>query len=189
MEAIQYSNIDEKWLTGNVRIIDFGEAFFIKAPPAGFLGTPAAYFAPEMLFGMSASAASDVWALGCVIFELLASRPLIYVFFQRLDEALAEVVHTLGPLPRVWQHSYNDGSLEKRDPKPGQNDPWFDSLELRHPLESLVRQIEPRLTAEEVAVFLNLLKGALEYEPSQRISAKQIATHTWLSHDGANDLR
>ena len=69
VEAIQYSNIDEKFLTGNVRIIDFGEAFFINNPPASFLGTPAAYFAPEMLFGWSALASSDVWALGCLIFS------------------------------------------------------------------------------------------------------------------------
>jgi serine/threonine protein kinase len=179
IESVQYSNIDEKWLTGNVRITDFGEAFFTKNPPDELLGTPVAYFAPEMLFGRPASTASDVWALGCLIFELQASRPLICTLFGRLDEALAEIVQTLGPLPKAWQHSYYD---ETRTTKfqPGQKDPWFDLFGLRHPLDALVSDITPKPTADEIANFLDLLKGTLEYEPSRRLSAKQAAGHPWF---------
>jgi hypothetical protein len=37
-------DVNEKLLTGNVRIIDFGDAFFVNNPRAGFLGTAAAYY-------------------------------------------------------------------------------------------------------------------------------------------------
>jgi serine/threonine-protein kinase SRPK3 len=178
VEAVQYSDIGEKQLTGNVRIIDFGESFFLSKPPPGFLGTPAGYFAPEMLFGWSASAASDVWALGCLIFEVHASRPLICVFFGRLDEALSEVVHTIGPVPRAWQHSYYDKSVQK-DFK--QNHPWFDASDLRHPLQSLLSQIKPHLTAKDIANLLGLLKACLEYEPKYRLSADRVAKHPWFA--------
>lgn len=180
VEAMQYPNLDEKWLTGNARIIDFGEAFFESEPPSGFLGTPASYFAPEMLFGRTASTASDVWALGCLIFELHALRPLIVVFLGRLDEALAETVQTLGPLPETWARSYFDKALAEKF-KAGQNLTWFEAVDLRHPLQSLVGNIKPSLTKTEVAVLLDLLWGALKYEPSQRVSARQVATHAWFT--------
>ncbi len=179
VEAIQYANLDENLLTGNVRIIDFGEAFFLNDPRREFLGTPAAYLAPEMLFGRSASAASDVWALGCLTFEVLALRPFICVFFGSFEEALSEVVQTLGPLPKAWQHSYHNKTLESKL-EPGQKDPWFDSSDLRHPLESLIGKVKPQLTDKEITSLLGLLKGALQYEPTERLSAKQIATHSWF---------
>jgi serine/threonine protein kinase len=180
VDDIEYANLDEKWLTGNVRIIDFGEAFFLNNPRAEFLGTPASYFAPEMLFGRSASAASDVWALGCLIYEIQALRPLVYAFFGTMNEALAEIVQTLGPLPTAWRHSYYD-KTHKMEIKPGQSDPWFNPSKIRHPLESLLCEVKPQLTAKEIASLLELLKGALEYEPSHRSSAKQIATHAWFA--------
>lgn len=178
VEAVQYSKIGAKQLTGNVRIIDFGESFFLSQPPPRLLGTPAGYFAPEMLFGYSASAASDVWALGCLIFEVHAFRPLICVFFGRLDEALSGVAHTIGPVPRAWQHSYYDKSVQKNFQ---QNHPWFDASDLRHPLQSLLSQIEPHLTPNEAANLLGLLKGCLEYEPKYRLSADQVAKHLYFA--------
>lgn len=80
VEPVQHSNIDAEWLTGNICIIDFGLSFYTEHPPDGMLGTPAAYFAPEMQFTYSASVSSDVWALGCLIFELQASRLLFPTF-------------------------------------------------------------------------------------------------------------
>jgi cell cycle related kinase len=62
---------------GALRLADFGLA---RAPaPAG--ATPGVgtrwYKAPEILFGArSADAAADAWAAGCVLFELVAGRPL-----------------------------------------------------------------------------------------------------------------
>jgi serine/threonine-protein kinase SRPK3 len=180
VEAIRYSNMDNQLLTGNVRIIDFGESFFLSKPQVGLLGIPAAYFAPETLFGWSASAASDVWALACLIYEVLTMRPLICIFFGRLDEALSEVVQTLGPFPRAWQDCFFDKSYQKAF-EPGKNHPWFDSSDLRHPLESLVRNIKPQLTVKEIDSLLDLLEGALAYEPINRLSAEQIARHAWFA--------
>jgi serine/threonine protein kinase len=179
IESIQYSNIDEKWLTGGIRITDFGESFFINGPPPKSLGTPASYLAPEIAFGRPASVASDVWALVCLTFELQASRPLICLFFGRVDEALAETVHTLGPLPKAWRESYIDKTRITKF-QPGQKDPLFDPIDMRHPLEHLVSIIKPQLSTEETANFLAFLRGALEYEPSARLSAKQLVMHPWL---------
>jgi eukaryotic-like serine/threonine-protein kinase len=63
-----------------VKVLDFGivkrvdEAAGTRATRAGALvGTPA-YIAPEVAAGGEASAASDLYALGCVLFKLLTGR-------------------------------------------------------------------------------------------------------------------
>ena len=59
---------------GDVKIIDFGAAqigWATRTQLGGFLGSPA-YMAPEQLLERAPSRATDVYALGVVLYELLA---------------------------------------------------------------------------------------------------------------------
>jgi serine/threonine-protein kinase len=61
---------------GQVKLADFGVARdtdLAQTRTGMSLGTPA-YMAPELLAGEPATPASDAWALGVMLFELLASR-------------------------------------------------------------------------------------------------------------------
>ena len=75
---------------GTVKLLDFGLAKVADAQPADsslshsptmitsmpgtLLGT-AAYMSPEQVKGQTADARSDVWAFGCLLFEMLTGRP------------------------------------------------------------------------------------------------------------------
>ncbi len=61
---------------GNVRLADFGLASAPGAHEAlsSFAGTPA-YMAPERFEGKPATIASDIYALGLVVYEVLSGRP------------------------------------------------------------------------------------------------------------------
>jgi tetratricopeptide (TPR) repeat protein len=67
---------------GHALVADFGVAMAMQQPGDQRLtrtgvsvGTPA-YMSPEQLFAADVDARSDVWALGCVMFEMLTGRPI-----------------------------------------------------------------------------------------------------------------
>ena len=63
---------------GHVKVLDFGIARLTSGvsltQTATVIGS-ASYLAPELIGGAPADAASDVYALGCVLYELIAGRP------------------------------------------------------------------------------------------------------------------
>jgi len=74
---IKPSNI---WLTasGNAKLGDFGLATALGRSHFTQTGTvmgTAAYMAPEQALGQEADQRSDIYALGCVLYEMLAGRP------------------------------------------------------------------------------------------------------------------
>ncbi|MFD7864315.1 protein kinase [Streptomyces sp. NPDC059783] len=65
---------------GTVKIADFGIAQFVDDPSAALTTTghvvgTSLYLAPERALGRTAGAASDMYALGCVVYQLLLGQP------------------------------------------------------------------------------------------------------------------
>mmetsp|Transcript_13352 Transcript_13352/g.19971 ORF Transcript_13352/g.19971 Transcript_13352/m.19971 type:complete len:1184 (-) Transcript_13352:87-3638(-) len=62
---------------GFLKLVDFGFAKVVLTHTYTLCGTPE-YLAPEVLMGVGHNSAADLWSLGCLIFELLASYPPFY---------------------------------------------------------------------------------------------------------------
>lgn len=101
--------VDPQWLSDRIMIIDFGIAF-LQDQSSPDIGTPKTYCAPEFLFGIPRSIASDVWALGCTIFEIRTGSSLFrYRGVPTRDQLLMAVVEMLGKLPLVWWDQWEKG--------------------------------------------------------------------------------
>ena len=61
-----------------VKISDMGGAFFLSNPPEMPV-TPLNMRSPEFILGHPIGQAQDIWSFGCLIFELIADRPLFIV--------------------------------------------------------------------------------------------------------------
>lgn len=75
---IKPSNVMIQWLPSGdmfAQVLDFGLAKFLEdsSVTAGFVGTPV-YASPEQLSGEPVSASSDLYSLGCMLFEMLTGR-------------------------------------------------------------------------------------------------------------------
>jgi hypothetical protein len=83
---------------GRVRLLDFGIIERIRDDPeAGTIrGTPG-YMAPELFLGQRAEPASDLYALGCLLFRLLSGR----LPFPSSNLAELGVAHTLRDPPPI----------------------------------------------------------------------------------------
>ena len=187
VQAVNFSNIGLN-LLGNIRITDFGQSFFAENPPND-LGTPPSFFAPEMCYGFPPSKNSDIWALACLIFEIQSSVRLFPMVFDNEYIMLGTIVDVLGPFPAKWEHSFTGTEYE----------PvfwWYDkSFQPSRPLASLVHDHCPYLLPSQQETFLKLLQGMLAYEPTQRLSAKEITRNAWfLEHspeiggNGSNNI-
>ncbi|TAQ91209.1 hypothetical protein B7494_g391 [Chlorociboria aeruginascens] len=176
VQAVNFSNIGPKSL-GNIRIIDFGQSFFAKNPPDD-LGTSPSFFAPEICFGFPPSKNSDIWALACLIFEIQSSRMLFPMVFDNVYIMLGTIAGVLGPFPATWEHAFTCRDQTEYDPVLW----WYDeSFQPSRPLASLVNKHSPHLLPSQQETFLKLLQGVLAYEPTQRLSAKDITSYPWFS--------
>ncbi|WP_405689940.1 serine/threonine-protein kinase [Streptomyces sp. NBC_00057] len=120
---------------GTVKIGDFGIAQFVDDPSAALTTTgqivgTSLYLAPERALGRTAGAASDMYSLGCVIYQLLLGDPPF-----RSDTATATLYQHVDTAPVPLRQRGVDLS------------PAFDS----YLLGLLAKQPEDRPSAQQVA--------------------------------------
>jgi serine/threonine-protein kinase len=126
--------------SGALKIGDFGIARFMDDPSAALTATgqivgTSLYIAPERALGKPAGPASDVYSLGCVLYQLLAGQPPfradspIAILHHHLDSAPVPPRELGVGLPPAFEN-YLLGLLAKRPedrPTAQQTADWFAS--------------------------------------------------------------
>lgn len=165
-----------------VRIVDFGEASPFSQPRST-LGIPVnqGYFPPELCFGYTASAASDIWELACLVYQTLGTPPLFPCFFPIFEFLVGTAMPILGPLPAHWRGRFDydrygyreEGELknvEKKDPEWW----WDEAMKDKSVRGQMERHLAPQFSPEQLDFLADLLSDMLVFEPEKRISAADI---------------
>lgn len=188
------SRLGNKYFTHQICVIDFGESFPISSPPAD-LGIPENYLPPEVLLCQdnSIGLASDLWALGCTLFEIREQLPLFYMIYDQ-DELLAEMVRFFGKPPQAlwdqWEMRkdfFTDEGIWLRD-EDDDEEKWSLEVALSKPIEVVQpgrdqdEATQKALTTSkaEQELMADLLYSLFRYDAEKRPSAEEVLMHAWF---------
>ena len=93
--------VDRNIISSKPCIVDFGESYMATNPPEK-LGIPGPYRPPELILESKAGYGSDLWSLGCTLFEVRTGRKLFNLFDNEDDDYLEAMVELFGVMPEPW---------------------------------------------------------------------------------------
>ncbi|EFW22194.1 conserved hypothetical protein [Coccidioides posadasii str. Silveira] len=189
-----------KLADSSILLTDFGEAFdpqrtqrFTAHAPLP-LSPPESRFADEPL-----SFPSDIWTLGCVIWDLFGSSPPFEAFPGSQDDITVEHVETFGKLPDQWWSKWETRGN------------WFDEDGHKNVKESLrqyygntgrswtqrfaeinISRKSKKLEAfdtEEKKSFHDMMRSMLVLEPSERASIDDVVRCEWMQRWGLPEFQ
>lgn len=137
--------------SGQVKLTDFGIARSTGALDiAGAWGKPA-YVAPEILEGDPGSPSSDVYSLGCVIFEVISGWPPL---IGKTEEETLDLVRTTAPVRLDTLRDDVPTTLSDMIANVLEKDPksrTIDAASLEVALARLLAELAPHFTEAEIA--------------------------------------
>ncbi|KAJ5513374.1 hypothetical protein N7463_002926, partial [Penicillium fimorum] len=158
-----------------IKIIDFGESFTLDQPPRN-LNTPLAVRAPEILFNDDLDHRVDLWAMGCMLFELFVGQPPFDSLMSTPPMLAAQMQEMISdPLPVRWEDTW----LEMRKEISPSSDP---EIKLQEWLEELyfMSDRKAELSEDDIVQLGGIIGKLLRFEPSTRASAKEIFNDPWF---------
>ncbi|KAH9895540.1 protein kinase-like domain-containing protein [Xylariomycetidae sp. FL2044] len=170
-----------------ILLTDFGTAFRPSQIRRFESYTPLDIRPPEARFEPTTplSFGSDIWSLACTMWAILGQRSLLDSFLFGQDDATADQIDFLGPLPPEWWERWGEEARSKRFSgnsrlREGRS-PW--TMEGR--LEDSIR--EPRrekgmdtVGDEEGEDLLAMIRWMLAFRPGERPSAEQVLETAWM---------
>ncbi|KAK9235190.1 protein kinase [Lipomyces kononenkoae] len=165
LSDLEYNCIEEK-----VVLVDFGQSFMLQTPPPpNEVGFTMSYCAPEVYFERKMSVWSDIWSLGCTIFEMRAGRQLFESFLGGPHEVLLQVVQIIGKLPEPWWRSWDKRHVYfDDDGKPKKYRLNNTDLSTEQPIIQQIQDIgspDNEADADEAAAGTTILPGYAPAEP------------------------
>ena len=141
------------------------------------------YRAPEVLFGATITPRSDIWSLGCMVYELITGDFLLDPKKYTRDEDQMDAIHVamfielLGPVPpEIASPARNKAvHLPKYFDKHGNFTHNYTIKE-----RSLPRELNPFLSPSEAHWASKFIMSCFSYTAEDRMGADDLLNHPWL---------
>lgn len=105
-EVMMEVEVEDPDLKIEVKIADLGNACYVSSPHTSDIQTRQ-YRSPEVILGQKYDTSTDIWSLGCIVFELLTGDFLFDAKegsrFGKDDDHLALISELVGDIPRQMQ--------------------------------------------------------------------------------------
>lgn len=166
-------------------LADFGTAFCPAEEPRFESYTPLQIRPPEVRFEPTEplSYPSDIWSLGCVIWAILGVRPFLDNWLFGPDDATADQVDALGPMPDEWWETWEGKSkrfIGKGKPKEGR-EVWTFEQRFEDAIQAPRRRRGTEgMDKEERDALFEMVRGMLVFRPGDRLSASQVLRTEWM---------
>jgi len=162
-----------------VKICDVGNACWFNHHFSTIIQTRQ-YRAPEVLLGINYNESSDIWSLGCMVFELATGdflfEPRKGDTYSKNDDHLAQIIELVGKMPKNFALSgsnsmkyFNKNGKLKRIRK----------LQY-YPLIKILTE-KYNFKEKEAKALSDFIMPMLEYYPNKRITARELLRHPWLN--------
>lgn len=168
-----------------ILLADFGTAFCPARETRVESFTPLQIRPPEARFEPKKplSYSSDIWSLGCMIWAILGVRPFLDSWLFGPDDATADQVDALGPMPVEWWETWEGRSKQfagNGQPKEGREVWTFDQR-----FEDAIQAPRRRrgtevMDDEERDALFAMIRGMLLFRPEDRMSASQVLRTEWM---------
>ena len=166
-----------------IALIDFGHAESAEGPPIGKLFYPYALRAPETLLAAGFGPSIDIWAVGCLTFELLVGSWL----FNPIDagEQWSIEEDHLSKMQELTGQRFSQEYLNRA----ANRDKYFDqSGNLTRIPELIPVSIEQAISnyniagleVEDIAKVSDFIRACLKLDHEQRPSAAKLLEHSFL---------
>jgi serine/threonine protein kinase len=164
--------------------------------PPKDLGIPTAYSSPELLFEHDAGQPSDLWALGCTIFEIVTGRKLFPDMFGDGEDVILQWAQLLGRMPDRWwdlweaRENFFDDEGKPIDTGGGAHGAQMvtleeciaESLTIMDAASGVSTTLEVPASAR--GMLADLLSRLLQYDPKARCSVKEVTQHEYWKLEG-----
>lgn len=152
------------------KVIDFGSSFYCKDKIDCEI-TSLYWRAPEVVLGLPYGPEIDMWALGCILYEIVCGRPLFAAYDEL--ELLETHIKYLGlPEKKVIDTGRRSPNFFKEDGTPYD----FEEPKVPNALDASF----PPSTDENIVDFI---KQCLKWDPSLRMTPSQGLNHSLIKNN------
>ncbi|KAF5019605.1 hypothetical protein F66182_8391 [Fusarium sp. NRRL 66182] len=181
---------------------DFGESYLPSQEKRQYSNAPVRYRAPESQFPdvcQSLSFSSDIWSLGCLLWNVVGQRPLFDAWRLSEDDLLQDQIDLLGEIPEEWSaygakraEYWVEDVAEAQDSTVQPANKGGFTWDVR--FERCVQQgrkesgMKP-MSEEEKEAFIDMMKRIITFRPEERITAKELLETRWMKKWALPELR